>query len=97
MRGEVVGINSRIGSSQMTENIHVPIETFHQTWDRLVKSESWGGKLGQPIIVQSAEGKIIAEKKGEFTGSDPFDAKMKTSHVKTYTQEWCPALPIPST
>ena len=90
MRGEVIGIHSRIGSSQMTENIHVPIDTYHQTWDRLVKSESWGGMLGQPIIVQSAGGKIIAEKKGEFTSSDPFDAKMKASHVKTYTQEMVP-------
>ena len=41
MHGHVVGIHSRI-SSAIAENFHVPITTYHDTWDRLVKGESWG-------------------------------------------------------
>jgi serine protease Do len=47
MQGRVVGINSRIGNSYTT-NFHVPVNTFHDTWDRLVEGESWGGTLGGP-------------------------------------------------
>jgi len=39
--GKVVGINSKIGLST-TSNIHVPIDTFEDTWDRLAKGEKWG-------------------------------------------------------
>ena len=41
MRGKVIGIHSRISDST-AENFHVPITTFRVSWDRLVKSESWG-------------------------------------------------------
>jgi serine protease Do len=44
MEGKVVGIHSRIASS-LTINWHVPIDTFRETWDRLVKGEKWGGAL----------------------------------------------------
>src|SRR5262249_51112367 len=54
MNGEVVGIHSRIGGS-ITFNIHVPVDTYTETWDRLAASEVWGnpfnvvglGKVGQ--------------------------------------------------
>lgn len=46
VRGEVIGIHSRIGGS-LTSNIHVPIGTFHETWDRLVAAEDWGGAFGR--------------------------------------------------
>jgi serine protease Do len=41
MYGDVVGIHSRIGGS-ITFNIHVPIDTYTETWDRLAASEVWG-------------------------------------------------------
>jgi len=44
MEGKVVGIHSRIASS-LTINWHVPIDTFRETWDRLVKGDKWGGAL----------------------------------------------------
>ncbi|MCL2646791.1 MAG: S1C family serine protease [Phycisphaerales bacterium] len=40
--GKLVGINSRIGAST-SANLHVPIDTFVETWDRLAKGEEWGG------------------------------------------------------
>ena len=46
MDGKVVGIHSRIGGS-LTSNIHVPIYTFDETWDRLVAAEDWGGAFGR--------------------------------------------------
>lgn len=46
MAGRVVGIHSRINPS-MTGNFHVPIDAYHQNWDRLIKGEVWGGRIGQ--------------------------------------------------
>ena len=42
--GRVIGIHSRI-STGITENIHVPVDTYRETWDRLVAGEEWGGLL----------------------------------------------------
>jgi len=42
MQGRVVGIHSRIGW-HTTTNFHVPISTYHSTWDRLAAGEVWGG------------------------------------------------------
>lgn len=47
LSGRVVGIHSRIGLF-ITANIHVPVNTYKETWDRLVKAEVWGGRLGRP-------------------------------------------------
>jgi serine protease Do len=45
MQGRVIGIHSRIGNS-MTSNLHVPVDTYRETWDRLAKAEVWGGRPG---------------------------------------------------
>lgn len=42
MRGEVVAIHSRIGPN-IKNNFHVPISTYHATWNRLVTGKAWGG------------------------------------------------------
>lgn len=49
MYGRVIGIHSRIGPT-ITANVHVPVDTYKDTWDRLVAGESWGGSLfgGRP-------------------------------------------------
>jgi serine protease Do len=41
MHGKVIGIHSRIGGS-LTYNIHVPIDTYAENWDRLAAGEVWG-------------------------------------------------------
>jgi serine protease Do len=46
LQGNVIGIHSRIGGS-ITANVHVPVDTFRDTWDRLVKGEVWGGRIGE--------------------------------------------------
>ena len=47
MHGRVIGIHSRISDSTAA-NFHVPIGTFHETWDRLAKGESWGDQRSRP-------------------------------------------------
>lgn len=41
MDGKVIGIHSRIGST-VNDNMHVPVDTFRDTWERLAKAEEWG-------------------------------------------------------
>jgi serine protease Do len=47
--GKVIGIHSRIGPS-MTINLHVPVDTYRLTWNRLAKGEVWGGAKRGPYI-----------------------------------------------
>src|SRR5947209_1707624 len=44
LEGRVIGIHSRIGVT-VAENLHVPVDTYRDTWDRLVKAEVWGGRF----------------------------------------------------
>jgi serine protease Do len=44
MDGKVIGIHSRINVG-LTVNVHVPIDTYRDTWKRLAAGESWGGWL----------------------------------------------------
>jgi serine protease Do len=41
MHGRVIAIHSRIGG-KVYANVHVPIDTYHNTWDRLAAGEVWG-------------------------------------------------------
>lgn len=47
MQGRVIGIHSRILGG-ITQNIHVPVDTYTETWERLAKGEAWGKGLGVP-------------------------------------------------
>jgi serine protease Do len=39
--GRVIGIHSRIGGT-LNENMHVPVDSYLDTWDRLASAEAWG-------------------------------------------------------
>ena len=41
MHGKVIGIHSQIGGP-ITSNLHVPVDTYRDTWDRLAAGEEWG-------------------------------------------------------
>jgi len=45
MQGKLIGIHSRIAPS-ITQNIHVPVDTYRDTWERLAKAEVWGRGFG---------------------------------------------------
>lgn len=52
MEGNVIGIHSRIGT-KLTKNLHVPVEAYRESWDRLARGDSWGSLLevvGRPVI-----------------------------------------------
>ncbi len=39
--GKLIGIHSRIGTD-VTDNMHVPIDVYRDNWDRMVKNQAWG-------------------------------------------------------
>ncbi len=61
MQGRVIGINSRI-AGPLNANMHVPVNTFRDTWDRLAKAEAWGSMAGNSPYLGV---------KGELDSEDP--------------------------
>lgn len=50
LNGRLIGIHSRIGS-ETTDNMHVPIDVYRDSWDRMAQSQSWGTLPGfTPMI-----------------------------------------------
>lgn len=50
LEGKLVGIHSRIGT-KVEDNMHVPVDVFGESWDRMVAKEVWGVLPGyQPAI-----------------------------------------------
>ncbi len=60
MNGRVIGIHSRIGNG-ITANLHVPVDTYRDTWARLVKSERWGGGIGRPVRPTPAPTPVVGD------------------------------------
>ncbi|HEV8058856.1 MAG TPA: S1C family serine protease, partial [Gemmataceae bacterium] len=60
MNGRVIGIHSRIGTG-ITANLHVPVDTYRDTWARLVKSERWGGGIGRPVRPTPAPTPVVGD------------------------------------
>lgn len=50
LKGELVGIHSRIGT-EVEDNMHVPIDVFDESWDRMANSEVWGTLPGYTPII----------------------------------------------
>ena len=50
LAGRLVAIHSRIGND-VGENLHVPLDNFRRSWDRMVQRESWGVLPGfRPVL-----------------------------------------------
>jgi serine protease Do len=47
MHGKVIGIHSQIGPN-ITMNMHVPVDTYRETWEHLAASEAWNSP-GKPV------------------------------------------------
>lgn len=80
--GRVIGINSRIGN-ELHSNIHVPAATYRDTWQRLVKSESWGGRRPNgPFIGAIADRSAATATIGDVVEGSPADeAGLKAGDV----------------
>lgn len=50
LSGKLIAIHSRIGND-VEENLHIPIDNYSNSWDRLVAGESWGTLPGfRPVL-----------------------------------------------
>lgn len=54
MHGRVIGIHSRIGD-KLSANVHVPIDTYRETWSRLASGEVWGKPLASLDTLKPGE------------------------------------------
>jgi serine protease Do len=54
MHGRVIGIHSRIGG-KISANVHVPIDTYHETWSRLAAGDVWGSQFPLLDTLKPAE------------------------------------------
>ena len=55
LQGKLIGIHSRIGID-VDDNMHVPMNVYMESWDRLANSEAWGVLPGfRPIIGVTAD------------------------------------------
>lgn len=81
LEGRVIGINSRIGG-KITANMHVPVNTFRDTWDRMLKGDAWGHLEGhEPYIGIRAESKTSAKIAHVNAGSPAAKAGVKEGDV----------------
>jgi serine protease Do len=60
--GRLIAVHSRIGND-VADNLHVPIDHYDKTWDRLAKGEAWGYLEGfKPVLgVRGKQGSEVAE------------------------------------
>jgi serine protease Do len=54
MHGRVIGIHSRIGG-KVSSNVHVPVDTYRETWPRLAAGEVWGSPFPLLDFLKPAE------------------------------------------
>lgn len=82
MEGRVIGIHSRI-TNELTENMHVPIDGYRESWKRMVASEKWGHLPGfGPVIgVQGDPNAASAIVTGVVPGSPAAKAGVRVNDV----------------
>lgn len=75
LQGELIGIHSRIGND-ITDNLHVPVDHYDRTWDRLAAAEVWGYLPGfRPVIgVRGTSNSDVAEIREIIPGSPAANA-----------------------
>jgi serine protease Do len=85
LSGKVIGINSRI-AGPLYSNMHVPVGTFKETWDRLVKAEEWGhfpgndpyiGVKGEPDVTEAKIASVVPDSPADKAKIQPGDVVVK--------------------
>lgn len=58
LSGKLIAIHSRIGND-VEENLHIPIDNYSRSWERLAASESWGTLPGfRPVLGVQGNSKV---------------------------------------
>lgn len=82
LQGELIGVHSRIGND-VADNLHVPVDHYDRSWDRLVSAEAWGFLPGfRPVLgVRGTPNTTIAEIQDVIPGSPAEAAGLKPGDV----------------
>jgi serine protease Do len=82
LSGNVIGVHSRIGGP-LNVNLHVPVNSYRSSWDRLVSGEAWGRLPGsEPFIgVQGEAESEVARIARVFLGSPAQAAGIQVGDV----------------
>jgi serine protease Do len=85
MEGKVIGINSRIGNP-LNVNLHVPVNTFRSSWQRLAQGDAWGhtpgrepfiGVQGKPDATDATLSRVFAGTPAAAAGLQPGDVVVR--------------------
>jgi serine protease Do len=83
MEGKVIGIHSRIGDA-LVANVHVPVDTYRDTWGRLAKGDVWVdneqpwlGVQGEPDRKDAVISDVLKGSPAEKAGLKPKDVIKK--------------------
>jgi serine protease Do len=82
MQGTVIGVHSRIGGP-LTANLHIPVNSFQESWDRLARGDNWGHTPGnRPFIGVQGEAKSnVARLTRVFPKSPAEQAGLKVEDI----------------
>lgn len=80
--GKVIGVHSRIGG-RLTDNLHVPVDAFTESWDKLLAGQVWGHLPGQtPFLgVKGAAGETEARVTQVFKNTPAEEAGFEVGDV----------------
>lgn len=82
MQGNVIGVHSRIGGP-LTANLHIPVNSYQQEWERLARGDNWGHIPGnRPFIgVQGEANSTVARLIQVFPKSPAEQAGIKVDDI----------------
>lgn len=81
LAGRLIAVHSRIGND-VADNLHVPIDHFGESWDRMRQGESWGYLPGfKPVLGVKGNGVDEANVKVVYPGSPAAAAGIEKGDV----------------
>jgi len=86
MHGRVIGIHSRIGQN-IAQNMHVPVDTYREQWDRLVLGQGYMGITPDENAVECRIGYITDGSPAAKAGLRVGDVIRKLNYKRIGTQD----------